>query len=66
MFYFAVMGIKYNMAIGLNKGHRTIPLKAGRKNRPTRRRGVSAEMYTFKVLNPAAVHRDKLFPNLMT
>lgn len=53
MFYFAVMGIEYNMAIGLNKGHRTIPLKGGRKTRPSRRRGVSAEMYNLELLNPA-------------
>ncbi|XP_052702254.1 60S ribosomal protein L36-like isoform X1 [Crassostrea angulata] len=42
-----VMGIKYNMAIGLNKGHRTIPLKAGRKNRPTRRRGALTKHARF-------------------
>lgn len=63
MFYFVVMGIKYNMVIGLNKGYRIIFLKGGRKNRFMRRRGVSVEMYIFKVLNFVVVYRDKLFLN---
>ncbi|XP_062568858.1 large ribosomal subunit protein eL36-like [Saccostrea cucullata] len=41
------MGIKYNMAVGLNKGHKTIPLKAGRKTRPTRRRGALTKHARF-------------------
>merc|ERR550519_1858647 len=39
--------MKYNMAVGLNKGHKVIPIKAGRKTRPTRRRGAQTKHARF-------------------
>ena len=40
------MGIKYDMAIGLNKGHKVTPVEAGRKTRPSRRKGVGVVLYS--------------------
>ncbi|KAK3097409.1 hypothetical protein FSP39_009393 [Pinctada imbricata] len=41
------MGIKYNMAVGLNKGHKVTPVEGGRKTRPSRRKGACTKHARF-------------------
>merc|ERR1712178_507570 len=41
------MGVRYNLACGLNKGHKLTKLDAGRKTRPTRRKGEATKHAKF-------------------
>merc|ERR1712130_776271 len=41
------MGVRYNLAVGLNKGHKVTKLDAGRKTRPTRRKGTVTKHARF-------------------
>merc|ERR1712029_705655 len=41
------MGVRYNLAVGLNKGHKVTKLEAGRKTRPTRRKGAATKHAKF-------------------
>merc|ERR1712025_355043 len=41
------MGVRYNLAVGLNKGHNVTKLEAGRKTRPTRRKGAATKHAKF-------------------
>merc|ERR1712055_161082 len=40
-------GVRYNLAVGLNKGHKVTKLEAGRKTRPTRRKGAATKHAKF-------------------
>merc|ERR1712098_660786 len=42
-----MMGIRYNLAVGLNKGHKTTKLEGGRKTRPTYRKGTATKHAKF-------------------
>merc|ERR1712098_40564 len=41
------MGVRYNLAVGLNKGHKVTKLEAGRKTRPTRGKGAATKHAKF-------------------
>merc|ERR1712098_792369 len=41
------MGVRYNLAVGLNKGHKVTKLEAGRKTRPTRRKAAATKHAMF-------------------
>merc|ERR1712213_92197 len=41
------MGVRYNLAVGLNKGHKVTKLEDGRKTRPTRRKGAATKHAKF-------------------
>ncbi|RUS77716.1 hypothetical protein EGW08_014528 [Elysia chlorotica] len=41
------MGVRYNLAIGMNKGHKVTKLDVGRKDRPTRRKGSATKHAKF-------------------
>ncbi|KAJ8304566.1 hypothetical protein KUTeg_018149 [Tegillarca granosa] len=41
---FGKMAPRYEMAVGLNKGHKTTKLESGRKTRPSRRKGLGSHI----------------------
>merc|ERR1712042_178997 len=41
------MGVRYNLACGLDKGHKVTKLENGRKTRPTRRKGSATKHAKF-------------------
>ncbi|KAK7011367.1 60S ribosomal protein L36, partial [Biomphalaria glabrata] len=41
------MGIRYKLAVGLDKGHKVTKIEGGRKTRPTRRKGKATKHAKF-------------------
>ena len=52
--------IRYEMAVGLHKGHKVTKMIEGRKNKPSRRKGVCIVLFAMYVFRGYWCHQYKL------